>query len=217
MIRLLNKKQIHTQGIEGIWKHAKAHLKAGGGTLETHIQERLDEFIFHRTYLRDKPLNVWIMLRLLAKYGNKAAKFVDKDKGISKLSEKQKRKRINYRAEYIEDSDDESDVKHDELNMKEFKKWMVNEEGDLVKMDREGDPEKIYYADPDKHKQKDPPISNGIPSRCRWISAAEELRNIDAAGAEQLNRTALDLGTLDPAFIARIKARTFDFDDPSSD
>ena len=39
---------------------------------------------------RDKPLNVWIMLRLLGKYGNKANQFVETDISLKHLDEKRK-------------------------------------------------------------------------------------------------------------------------------
>ena len=148
--------QIHTQGIEGIWRWAKSHLETAGGSLEGNIQERLDEYIFHRTYLRDKPLNVWIMLRLLGKYGNKAKKFVDNDINLDKLDEKQKKARIHYRAEYIaSDEDIEYDNENEKKQMKEFLRWTVDipdggdvMDADLVRLDEDGDIETVEYANP---------------------------------------------------------------------
>ena len=73
----LHKTQIHAQGIEGRWKHAKAHVNACGGSRANVLQERLDEYIFHRTYLRDAPTNVHVLRRLLAKYRHESFKFVN--------------------------------------------------------------------------------------------------------------------------------------------
>lgn len=146
--------QIHTEGIEAIWKHAKAHLKKGGGSIEMHIQERLDEYVFHRTYLRDKPLNVWIMLRLLAKYGNKAYDFVCNDKGIENLTEEEKRRKTNYRAEYIGDTDEDDDADDVDMKMDEFNRWQVDEDGNLLHLDEEGNVESTVHIDPAAQQQQ---------------------------------------------------------------
>ena len=73
------------------------------------IQERLDEFIFHRTYLRDQPFNVFVMLRLLAKYGKKAQKFVEVDEKKCKDD----KERIYYRCEEIQEDENEEKEEKD--------------------------------------------------------------------------------------------------------
>ena len=57
---------ILTQGIEGRWKHANAPVNACGGSRDHVLQERLDEhileeYMLHRTYLRDNATNVHIL------------------------------------------------------------------------------------------------------------------------------------------------------------
>ena len=146
--------QIHTQTIEGAWKHAKAHLKEGGtGTRRHMIQERLDEFIFHRTYLRDQPMNVWIMLRLLAKYGNKAYDFV----ANYHVDEKE-----FYRAEEIGDTDEEDEQNegnNDNVNENqawEDRDWVMDDDGNLVHYNDSGQVDDILYLNPDDDPNEQP-------------------------------------------------------------
>ena len=133
-------RQIHTEGIEGAWKHAKAHLKAGGsGTRESMIQERLDEFIFHRTYLRDQPMNVWIMLRLLGKYGNKAYKFVTED--AAKAAQEDNYYRCDVIQEDEKISNDQEDVAF------QNREWRMDENNNLVRVNEYGDVMERRFAD----------------------------------------------------------------------
>ena len=67
----------------GLWKHCKDWLNGLGGTRDNMIQERLDEWRFHRDYLRDDThqYNFWKMLKILAAKGNEAKMLVDADAG----------------------------------------------------------------------------------------------------------------------------------------
>ena len=51
--------------------HIKRWLNSLGGTRDNMIQERLDEWRFHRDYLRDDShdRNFWKMLRIIAAKG----------------------------------------------------------------------------------------------------------------------------------------------------
>lgn len=107
------------------------------------IQERLDEFIFHRTYLRDQPMNVWIMLRLLAKYGNKAYNFVNTYHVTSNEY---------YRAEEIEEDDEEKEAKEaddDDDQAWANREYVMNDDGNLVRLNENGFVEEVIYANPD--------------------------------------------------------------------
>ena len=54
-------------------------MTACAGSRDHVLQERLDEYTFHRTYLRVTAMNVHILGRLLAKYAAGSIKFVNED------------------------------------------------------------------------------------------------------------------------------------------
>ena len=54
-------------------------MNACGGSKVHLFQERLDECMFHGTYLRDTPTKVHILGGFLAKYCAESIKFVNKD------------------------------------------------------------------------------------------------------------------------------------------
>ena len=148
----VNDTQIHTEGIEGAWAHAKAHAKVPGGTRDHMLQERLDEFIFHRTYLRDQPLNVFVMLRLIAKYGQKAMKFVMVDEK-NLTSEKDK---IYYRCEDIqqeEDAEEQKDDIKDNDDDEDQSGFHIDDDGNLIEYNEYGDIVQIRYMDPEQQEQ----------------------------------------------------------------
>ena len=155
------KQQIHTETIEGSWKHAKAHTNANGGTRDYMIQERLDEYIFHRTYLRDQPFNTWVMLKLLGKYGRQAAEFVATDKPPKKkLSEEERieqRDRFYYRAEQIQEhsDDEEMESKQDGNSTEEEDqaRTEVDQFGNLVEYNEYGEIVNVWYVDPQEHAE----------------------------------------------------------------
>ena len=111
--------------------------------------------MFHRSYLRDSPMNVWIMLRLLAKYGNQAKEFVMQDKKLAGLSDKEKDKRIYYRAPVLEEQDDENEHE-DELNISEWRRWTMDEDGNLIRLGDSGFASEIHYV----HEQQDEELQN---------------------------------------------------------
>ena len=61
--------------------HVKRHLNGLGGTRDIFIQERLDEWRFHRDYLRhdSSDYNFWKMLRVIAATGYQAKLQVDSE------------------------------------------------------------------------------------------------------------------------------------------
>lgn len=63
--------EVHTETIEGVWKHVRRHLNANGGTRTEHLQHRLDEFSFFCSYApeTDMPMRMWLVLRILARFG----------------------------------------------------------------------------------------------------------------------------------------------------
>ena len=67
---------LHTETIEGTWKHVKAWCNHHGGTRDYMIDERLEEYRFHREYLADKDLAWWRMLRIIAEKGKEAQETV---------------------------------------------------------------------------------------------------------------------------------------------
>ena len=142
--------------MEGEWRHAKDHVNRDGGTRDNMIQERLDEYIFMRTYLRDQPFNVFIMLRLLAKYGKQAKEFLDNEKkNKSNLSDKDT---IYYRCEEIEEDEqkdenngnDNVDEKEDEGEEEDMSGYTVDDNGNLIRCNEYGDIVEVHYADPDR-------------------------------------------------------------------
>ena len=57
----------------GLWRRVKIWLNSLGGTRDSHIQLRLDEFRFHDMYLRpDRDAAMWIMLCVLGQFGRQA-------------------------------------------------------------------------------------------------------------------------------------------------
>ena len=102
---------LHTQTIEGTWKHVKAWTNYYGGTRDHMVDERLEEFRFFREYLADKDLAWWRVLRLIAEKGQEALELVNGFRGNQGL-----------RCVYLEDierldvTDDEDDEDDDEDN-----------------------------------------------------------------------------------------------------
>ncbi len=63
--------EIHTETVEGGFRHMKRSVPTGCRT--QHLQSKLDEWDFRSMYFRTSPRRaVWIMLRLLGKYGIQA-------------------------------------------------------------------------------------------------------------------------------------------------
>ena len=141
--------------MEGEWMHAKRHVNGGSGTRDYMIQERLDEYIFHRTYLRDQPFNVFIMLRLLAKYGKQARQFVEDEKNNVKT--KSDADRIYYRCEEIQENEEDEEKKEDSNNADEEAEeeedlagYQVDDNGNLIRYNEYGDIIEVHYADPEQ-------------------------------------------------------------------
>ena len=105
------------------------------------IQERLDEYIFHRTYLRDQAMNVWIMLRLLAQYGNKAYHYVDQAKDYTEDPDE------FYRCEEIGEDDEKAQESDDDAW--ENRDWILDDDGNLVRYDEYGGVQEVMYANSD--------------------------------------------------------------------
>ena len=63
---------IHTETCEGMWMHVKAHINGTGGTRQHHIQEKLNEFMFIKSYWHNDGFNIWVLLTLLSEYGVQA-------------------------------------------------------------------------------------------------------------------------------------------------
>ena len=70
-------RNVHTEGIEGTWMHVKRWLNHLGGTRDAHIQERLDEWRFHRDYMTQREYNFWRFLVVIGKKGYQAKISVD--------------------------------------------------------------------------------------------------------------------------------------------
>ena len=59
--------------LTGLWSHVKRWLNTLGGTREDHIQERLDEWMFHTHYLNPEPEAAFYrMLIVIGEYGHRA-------------------------------------------------------------------------------------------------------------------------------------------------
>ncbi len=59
---------VHTNTIEGMWKWAKMAIQKKGGCKDHQLQERLDEFAFRKTYLKDPKTNLIFVANVIAKY-----------------------------------------------------------------------------------------------------------------------------------------------------
>ena len=147
------------------------------------IQERLDEFVFHRTYLRDQPMNVFIMLKILAKYGERALAFYEEDKNRDPWEKSVSRIKENwYRC-----PDVNTDIKEQEEENEEYT-WELDENNNLVMYNEYGDIEDIYYANEAQAAEQ--------PYERIQLRPQEEMEVI-AAEAE-LNRMNID--EIDPNF-----------------
>ena len=71
-------RDVHTQKIEGSWKWVKEFCKDDGPAKRKHLQERLDEWTFRKTYMFNKSTNMHILARLVGKYGVAAKKYIEK-------------------------------------------------------------------------------------------------------------------------------------------
>ena len=136
-----------------MWKHTKDWVNIKGGTRDYQIQERLDEYIFHRTFLRDIPMNCWIMLRLLAKYGDRAKKFVEEDMKLDPMQKsktRESRKQENwYRCEEIGPSEKEEKADKQLERIKQqlsTSRYELDENNNLLQINSYGDIEGVHYA-----------------------------------------------------------------------
>jgi len=68
---------IHTETIEGIWHHAKIHLNKPGGTREEQVQEKLDAWMFRRTFLKNKRFAFYNLARAIAMHGVQARQLIN--------------------------------------------------------------------------------------------------------------------------------------------
>ena len=113
------------------------------------IQETLDEYIFFRTYLRDPPFNVWVILRLLAKYGTEARKFCQDDKNKTTDQRKQDNYYRTVDIGYDEEKDDVKVEDNMEFDNIELPQYQVDNNGNLIRHNAYGDIIEIKYADPE--------------------------------------------------------------------
>ena len=189
-----NKIKIHTETIEGEWKHAKKHVNGEGGTRDYMIQERLDEYIFFITYLRDQPFNVFVMLKLLAKYGELAFKFVEDEKGNE--NDQSDDDRIYYRCEDIEEDEEKKaendDVKSDE-EAPDLAGYNVDDNGNLIRYNEYGDIVEVHYADPEN----------------RDLDLDEQISQLESENDPDMindanNESIFDVGALDPLLYEEI-------------
>lgn len=60
---------IHTETIEGNFKHMKRMVNKGCGVRDEHLQTRLNEFDFRSMYFKNKKKRYQRMVRLLGIYG----------------------------------------------------------------------------------------------------------------------------------------------------
>ena len=60
---------VHTETIEGYWGHVKEWVNSHGGTRTEHLNEKLNEYSWRRSYFKRDGLNVWRILRLIATSG----------------------------------------------------------------------------------------------------------------------------------------------------
>jgi len=67
---------IHTETIEGLWHHAKIYVNKSGGTREEQVQEKLDAWMFRRTFLKNKRLAFYNLCRAIAMHGTQARNVV---------------------------------------------------------------------------------------------------------------------------------------------
>lgn len=64
--------EIHTNTIEGLWKHSKNELNRDGGTKDDQIQLSLDYFMFKKQYLKQPDQRFHILGRVLGMYWRSA-------------------------------------------------------------------------------------------------------------------------------------------------
>lgn len=123
------------------------------------IQEKLDEYVFHRTYLRDQPLNVFIMLRLLAQYGREAVAFWKEDhvRPPMELSRPRRDVKHYYRAEEcLNDPSITIREEHKEENYDDNSPtWELDENNNLVIYDNDGNIQDIHYSNPENEQMGD--------------------------------------------------------------
>ena len=64
-----------------MWAHLKSWLNGRGGTRDHLIQERIDEWRFHRDYLTDDSheYNFWKVIRVMQSHGVIAKYLVDNE------------------------------------------------------------------------------------------------------------------------------------------
>ena len=171
--------QIHTQGIEGRWSHLKRHTNTLGGTRQNMIQEKLDEYVFHRTYLRDQPMNCWVMLRLLAKYGEEAKRFVEANTSSGIIEDMPDAN--YYRANRcLSQSEINFEENHDAeaIQASNFPDWQLDDDNNLLIFDEFGDIQEVHYANESQRQM-------GVYERIDFGVDRQEMANARA----QLQRT----------------------------
>ena len=143
------------------------------------IQERLDEFVFHRTYLRDQSMNVFIMLRLLASYGERAYQFYEEDKNRNPWERSESRIKENwYRCVDIDEEKKEEEEDEAEGGNEEI--WELDENNNLVRYNEYGDIEDVVYADNEQAAAQSYERIELNPGNEREVLAAnEELRRLN--------------------------------------
>ena len=73
-----NQQWIHTNTIEGIWKHVKNFCNAHGGTREDQLAERLSEYVFFRDYLLpNHSTMLWRFLNVFGEFSMQARNIID--------------------------------------------------------------------------------------------------------------------------------------------
>ena len=155
------------------------------------IQERLDEFVFHRTYLRDQPMNVFIMLKLLAKYGEQAVAFYEEDKNRDPWEKSAPRIKENwYRCVNIEteNKEEEEPSPVSEQQQEPEQTWELDENNNLLMYNEYGDIEEVYYANSEQAEAQPYERLELVPREDMEILAAEA----------ELNR--LNIDQIDPNF-----------------
>ena len=76
-------RRIHTQKIEGAWRWVKKFTMEDGPNKLAFLQERLDEWTFRCTYMRNPQYNMQVLARLVGKYGVAAHTFLKTESGAS--------------------------------------------------------------------------------------------------------------------------------------
>lgn len=74
--------EVHTETIEGVWRHAKYFVNRDSGCRTVHLQEKLDEYCWHYMFYRvGNGEKFWRTLKLLVRFGREAKTWVDAQYG----------------------------------------------------------------------------------------------------------------------------------------